>query len=142
MNEKPVQFFFEKQFALSERTRLREFIVSIFRKEKVPFKHLNYIFCSDQALLDINRQFLQHDYETDVITFPMSEKNEPVEGEIYISIDRVRDNARTLGVPVKHELHRVIFHGALHLCGFRDKTKTQVTLIRAREDHYLRLFFK
>src|SRR3954470_15508008 len=134
MIDKAVQFFFEKSFALPERIRLRQFIVSIFKKEKVAFEHLNYIFCSDEQLLTINQQFLQHDFLTDVITFPLSGKGAPVEAEVYISIDRVRDNARTLGQPVNHELHRVIFHGALHLCGYRDKSKADILEVRKRED--------
>jgi probable rRNA maturation factor len=137
MIDKPVQFFFEKPLVLRDRIKLRRFIIAMFKKEKVPFKQLNYIFCSDDQLLVINRQFLDHDFLTDVITFPLSPDGEPVEAEIYISIDRVRDNADTLGVSFRHELHRVLFHGALHLCGYRDKTKREVAEIRAREDFYL-----
>ncbi|MET0636363.1 MAG: rRNA maturation RNase YbeY [Chitinophagaceae bacterium] len=142
MIDKPVQFFFEKPYALKDRTKLRSFLISLFRKEKTPFKQLNYIFCSDEQLLTINRQFLNHDFLTDVITFPLSSKGQPVEAEIYISIDRVRDNAKTLDQPLSVELHRVIFHGALHLCGYRDKTKAQVLEIRAKEDQYLKAFFR
>ncbi|RYY57612.1 MAG: rRNA maturation RNase YbeY [Chitinophagaceae bacterium] len=142
MIDNPIQFFFEKPYRLKDRIRLRKFIISIFRKEKVPFKQLNYIFCSDEELLIINRQYLNHDFLTDVITFPLSGRNEPVEAEIYISIDRVKDNAKTLGQTIGTELHRVIFHGALHLCGYRDKSKAEIKEIRSREDYYLKLYNK
>ena len=142
MIEQPVLFFFEKPYPLKERTRLKAFIVKLFKKEQVPFKQLNYIFCSDEELLTINRQFLEHDFLTDVITFPLSGKTEPVEGEVYISIDRVKDNARDLGVTVPVELLRVIFHGALHLCGYKDKTSKQIREIRSREEYYMKLFLK
>jgi probable rRNA maturation factor len=90
----------------------------------------------------MNRDFLQHDYYTDIITFGLSEKGEPVEAEIYISLDRVKDNAATLKTTFKEETLRVIFHGALHLCGYKDKKKSEIALMRSKEDHYLRLFEK
>jgi rRNA maturation RNase YbeY len=90
----------------------------------------------------MNRDFLQHDYYTDIITFGLSEKNQPIEAEIYISIDRVKDNALSLGVAYKEEMLRVIFHGALHLCGYKDKTKSEISAMRAKEDQYLQLFAK
>ncbi len=103
---------------------------------------VNYIFCSDEKLLQVNRDFLQHDYYTDIITFELSGKNRPVEAEIYISVDRVRDNAKTHGTSVKEELHRVIFHGALHLCGYKDKTKSQARVMREMEEKYLKLYLR
>lgn len=142
MIQTSISFFFQTPYALKERTKLKSFITGIFRKEKVSFKHMNYIFCSDDQLLTINRQFLQHDFLTDVITFPLSSKGEPVEAEVYLSIDRIRDNAKTLSQPIVRELHRVMFHGALHLCGYKDKTSTQIKEIRAREDYYLDKFSK
>jgi rRNA maturation RNase YbeY len=86
--------------------------------------------------LEINQKYLEHDFYTDIITFDLSETG-AVRGEIYISIDRVRENARKLGVSFKSELHRVIFHGMLHLCGYNDKTKAEKEKIRAKEDQYL-----
>ena len=136
-----VLFFFESAYPLKDRTSLKSFIASIFKREKVSLKQLNYIFCSDENLLVINRQFLNHDFLTDVITFPLSGKGQPVEAEVYISIDRVKDNAKTLAQPVVRELHRVIFHGALHLCGYKDKTKAEIKQIREREVFYLDLYF-
>ena len=103
---------------------------------------LRYIFCSDKYLLEINRQYLNHDYYTDIITFNLSNHPEAVQGEIYISIDRVKDNARQFNASFTQELHRVIFHGALHLCGYKDKTAKEEKLMREKEDQYLALYFK
>jgi probable rRNA maturation factor len=132
-----IYFFYELPVNLRSRTVLKQFIQSIFTREKKSLKYLNYIFCSDKRLLDINRQFLEHDYYTDIITFELSLFKAPVEGEIYISVDRVKENAREMNVSFTHELHRVIFHGALHLCGYKDKTKVEKIQIRQKEDYYL-----
>lgn len=110
--------------------------------EKKYLASLNYIFCTDKRLLEINRQYLKHDFYTDIITFPLSAPKMPVEAEIYISIDRVRENAKTLDVSFKTELHRVIFHGALHLCGYGDKTKGEKEKMRGKEDKYLQKYLK
>ena len=135
-----IQFHILQQVSLKERTRLKQFLITLFKKEKKPLAALSYIFCSDQRLLEINRQFLQHDFFTDIITFPLSDPGQPITGEIYISIDRVRDNAREFGSSVKKELHRVIFHGALHLCGYKDKSPGEEKLMRKMEDKYLALY--
>ena len=136
-----VCFFFEERgFRLEDRSLLKGFIEGLFRKERTRLSSLNYIFCSDRRLLDINRQYLQHDYYTDIITFDLSE-GQGVAGEIYISVDRVKDNARKLGVSFKSELHRVIFHGALHLCGYRDKSESEKKKMRAAEERYLSGYF-
>ena len=137
-----VSFFYEVPVALKHRTALKEFIQVIFRREKVKLAGLNYIFCSDQRLLEINRQFLQHDYFTDIITFELSAPKDPVEGEIYISIDRVRENAQHHASSFTRELHRVIFHGVLHLCGYKDKTTLEEKVMREKEDHYLKRYFQ
>jgi probable rRNA maturation factor len=92
-------------------------------------------------VLEINKQYLAHDYFTDIISFELSAPDSPAEGEIYISIDRVRDNAKTIGEPFYRELHRVIFHGTLHLCGYKDKTAAQKKLMRQKEDEYLTSYF-
>lgn len=138
-----VHFFFaDVRVTLTERTRLKTFINKIFKKEGKQLSHLNYIFCSDDYLLNINRQFLNHDYYTDIITFDISEKSAPISGEIYISTDRVKENAELIGHPFRSELHRVIFHGVLHLCGYKDKSKAESTNMRKTEDYYLALYFK
>ena len=128
--------------SFSNRTRLKSFIVSLFKKEGVKLEHIDYIFCSDGYLLEINRQHLQHDYYTDIITFGLSAPGQPVNAEIYISIDRVKDNARQFNTAIKEEVHRVIFHGALHLCGYKDKRTKDQDLMRKMEDKYLRKYFK
>ena len=132
----------DRQLGLAGKTAIKAFVQSIFKKEKQPLGTVTYVFCSDSFLLAMNRDFLQHDYYTDIITFGLSEKGEPVEAEIYISLDRVKDNAATLGTTYKQETLRVIFHGALHLCGYRDKKKSEIAIMRNKEDQYLRLFEK
>ena len=132
-----VYFFFEKKdFSLKGRTGLKLFIEQIFKQEKKELGYLNCIFCSDKRLLEINRQFLQHDYYTDIITFELSTSG-LVQAEIYISVDRVKDNARKLGTSFKSELHRVMFHGVLHLCGYGDKSNAERTEMRKREEFWL-----
>lgn len=101
---------------------------------------LTIILCSDEYLLDMNRNHLNHDYYTDVITFDLSEHPTHINGEIYISIDRVRENARILHESSSDELHRVIIHGLLHLCGYNDKTPIQQKQMRKMEDKYLKEF--
>lgn len=136
-----VSFFYEAPVSLRDRNKLKLFVKEIFRKERKKLSGLNYIFCSDKRLLEINRQFLQHDYYTDIITFELSPAGTPVEGEIYISIDRVKDNAQQHDSTFTRELHRVIFHGVLHLCGYKDKTAAQEKLMREKEDYYLKRYF-
>jgi rRNA maturation RNase YbeY len=137
-----VQFHFLQPASLKNRQPLKAFLQSLFKKEGVKMDSLQYIFCSDKYLLEINKQYLKHDYYTDIITFNLSDKPIPVNGEIYISIDRVKDNAQNFNTSFKQELHRVIFHGALHLCGYKDKTAKEEELMREKEDHYIRLYFK
>jgi rRNA maturation RNase YbeY len=123
--------------ALNNKRNLKTFIKSIFEQEKIALERLNYIFCSDEELLKLNIEFLNHKTLTDIITFPLSEKNKPIISDIYISVERVKENASILNVPFITELHRVIFHGALHLCGYKDKTLSEKKLMRAKENFYL-----
>ncbi|MBI3139968.1 MAG: rRNA maturation RNase YbeY [Sphingobacteriales bacterium] len=140
-SQSKVCFFFETRgFSLENRSILKTQIESLFKKEDKKLDSLNYVFCTDKRLLEINRQYLQHDYYTDIITFDLSAGPGTI-GEIYISVDRVRENARTLGVSFKAEIHRVIFHGALHLCGYSDKKKSEQGLMREREDYWLSRYF-
>jgi probable rRNA maturation factor len=124
------------------RTALKSFIERVFKKEKTPLAAVSYVFCTDNYLLQINKDFLGHDYYTDIISFGLCGPGQPVEAEIYISVDRVRDNAKNLEQPFRRELLRVVFHGALHLCGYRDKKKSEITIMRQKEDQYLRSFEK
>ena len=140
MNNPSIQFNFLEPVSLTGRTRLKRFLITLFKRERKPLAELQYIFCSDPYLLEINRQFLQHDYYTDIISFDLSEKGQPTSGEIYISVDRVRDNAQNFDSSLRRELHRVIFHGALHLCGFKDKTPKDELEMRKMEEKYLGLY--
>jgi probable rRNA maturation factor len=140
-SQSKVCFFYQGvKVTLQHRTRLKNYIQSIFKKEGKKLLSINYIFCTDNALLDINRQFLSHDFYTDIITFDLSDANE-VQAEIYISVDRVKDNAVQLGVSFKSEMHRVIFHGVLHLCGYKDKSKQDMEEMRGKENLYLHKYF-
>jgi len=136
-----VHFFSaDRPIPLRDRNRLKAFLNSLVRKEGRRLDDLNVIFCSDEYLLQVNRQYLNHDYYTDIITFDISEAPGKMSGEIYISTDRVRENARQLGQPIRREMNRVIFHGVLHLCGYGDKTQAQQLTMRQREDHYLQQY--
>jgi probable rRNA maturation factor len=138
-----VNFFYQEvQFSFTNRVELKVFINKLFKSEKCRLSNLNIIFCTDEALLQINCDFLQHDYYTDIITFPINQAKASIEAELYISIDRVKDNAKAATVSFKEELHRVIFHGCLHLAGYNDKSSQQIKKMREREDHYLRLYLK
>jgi len=135
-----VCFFFKTSVSLRERAKLKKFIEASFRKEKKKLRSLNFIFCSDQDLLEINQEYLNHNYYTDIITFELSEKGGPVEGEIYISVDRVRDNSQQLKESTAKELHRVIFHGVLHLCGYKDKRAEEKIRMREKEEELLSIY--
>ena len=135
-----VQFHYLQKTSFSNRTQVKEIVRYIFKKEKRKLTHLTYIFCSDEYLLQINKEYLQHNYYTDIITFDLSENNNQVRGEVYISIDRVRENAETFETTFQKELLRVIFHGALHLCGYKDKTEKDGKLMRKAEDKYLQYY--
>jgi probable rRNA maturation factor len=138
-----VQFFYNEVTPyLPNRRKLKGFIATIFAKEgNRELGGLNYIFCTDEYLLQVNRDFLRHDEYTDIITFDLSDTPKEVSGEIYISVDRVKDNAATNHVSFTEEIHRVIFHGALHLCGYKDKKPAEIRAMRAAEDKHLNLYF-
>lgn len=128
-------------FYFPKRNQLKSFIKTLIIAEGREAGELNYIFCDDAYLLQINQNFLQHDTYTDIITFPYSQKEDPIVSDIYISIDRIRANAGDFKTSFQQELHRVIFHGALHLCGFKDKSKADQKRMRLKEDEYLNLWF-
>ena len=127
-------------FTLGAKMKLKTFITSFFQKEKKKKITVSYIFCSDDYLLQINKDFLKHDYYTDIITFPLSETDHRVEAEIYISLERVLENAFKLKIPFDQELHRVMFHGVLHLAGYKDKTKAEKLEMRESENALLELY--
>ena len=131
----------DRTVPLQNRKRLKKMLVEIISFNSLRLESLSFIFCSDEFLLSINQQFLQHDFYTDIITFDMSETKGLVNGEIYISIDRVNENAMEQKVSFKEELHRVIFHGALHLCGFKDKSKSDKQAMRNAENFWIDNYF-
>ena len=125
---------------LANRVALKSFIEKRVKKEGYTIDSLTYVFCSDKYLLKINKDFLSHDYYTDIISFDLSEVPGQLIGEVYISVDRVKDNAKTHGTSLKEELHRVIFHGALHFCGYKDKKPTDAKKMREMEDLWLKAY--
>ena len=132
----------DKNATLANRTSLKAFIEKAIKKEGLHIETLQYIFCSDKFLLDINKSYLQHDYYTDIISFDLSETKGKLIGEVYISIDRVKDNAKTHKTALKEELLRVIFHGALHFCGYKDKKPADIKKMRSQEDKWLKSYLK
>ena len=137
----PIVFHALEPVIFKQRRLLKKFIIQLFIKEKKSLQSIDIIFCSDEYLLQINKQHLQHDFYTDIITFDLSESlANPIIGELYISIDRVKDNSALRDEKFSTELLRVIFHGLLHLCGFKDKTKSDIKTMREKEDEYLALF--
>lgn len=134
-----ISFFTEEiPFKLKQSRKLKQWITDSLRKEKHTVKSLNYIFCSDTSLLERNIQYLKHNTLTDIITFDLSEEKGILDGEIYISIDRVKENASTFSKSFEDELHRVLIHGVLHLAGYRDKKPEQKAEMRKKEDYYLK----
>ena len=127
---------------LGNRVTLKSFIEKKVKKEGYTIDSLTYVFCSDKYLLKINKDFLSHDYYTDIISFDLSDPTGHLIGEVYISVDRVKDNAKTHGTTFKEELHRVIFHGALHFCGYKDKKPSDVKIMRQMEDRWLSAYMK
>jgi len=140
--QSPIHFFYEcRPFSFRHRGHKKNFITQIFKKEGLSVVSLTYVFCSDKTLLQMNKQYLKHNYYTDILTFPFSGSGEPVSGEIYISIDRIKENARNLGVSFQEELNRVIFHGALHLCGYKDKNMAEKAKMREKENEYIQKLY-
>jgi len=132
----------DKATSLRFRTKLKAFISKQCQKEGVRIEALQYVFCSDAYLLDINKRFLNHDFYTDIISFDLSEQKGSLVGDVYISIERVKENAKKEGNLYMHELLRVIFHGALHFCGYKDKKPADVMVMRSMEDKWLKAYLK
>lgn len=134
-----VHFFPEDvSFEFAHSNSLSQWIDQTITEHKKELGDVNYIFCSDSYLHEINLQYLDHDTFTDIITFDQSE-NDQIEGDIFISIDRVRENARDRRISFEDELHRVMIHGILHLLGYNDKTPKEKQLMREKEDECLSL---
>ncbi len=129
-----ISFFKEEvTFELNSKLALKAWIKAICKENNKETGEINYVFCNDEYLLEINKQYLDHDYYTDIITFDQSETDETVEGEIYISIDRVKENSITNKQSFEEELLRVMIHGIFHLIGFGDKTTTESQKMRLLE---------
>ncbi len=122
---------------IKDKIKLKNFLAFIFENEKIAFKKLNYIFCNDDYLLKLNTEFLGHNTLTDILTFSFSNKGLPIIAEIYISVQRVKENSLKLNVGYYPELYRVMFHGILHLCGYSDHNLKEKKLMRKMENFYL-----
>jgi len=136
----PIRYFSEEaDFTLEHPRKTTKWINTVALKEKVSVKAINYVFCPDSFLLQLNQDFLKHNTFTDIITFDYSSSRKSLEGEIYISLDRIKENAFKFKSTLDEELHRVIIHGILHLIGYKDKSKAEKLLMRKKEDAYLSL---
>ena len=136
--ENEIIFHFEDvSFDIPDEEKLKDWLCSVAQKEGKPFFEVNYIFCSDEYLRKINVEYLNHDYYTDIITFPYD--NQAVHGDMFISSERVAENAQTNNVSFYEELYRVMVHGVLHMIGYGDKTPGEEKVMREKENFYLDL---
>jgi len=136
-----IYFFSEEiNFELKEKLIRKRWLKSIATEAGFTIKELNYVFCSDEYLYRMNLEYLNHDTYTDIITFDNSEKEFDIAGDIFVSIDRVDENAKTNKQKVETELNRVLVHGLLHLMGYKDKTKEESTLMRQKEEESINLY--
>jgi probable rRNA maturation factor len=135
-----VHFFYnEVRFKLKNPRKVSSWIKRVVEKEGASIKEINYVFCSDSYLLTLNQGFLRHNTLTDIITFDNSEEQSVLEGEIYVSIERIKENAKGYEVPFEDELSRVMIHGVLHLLGYKDKKPSEKALMRKKEEACLSL---
>ena len=133
--------YLTQPFHFPNRTQLKSFLLKVAKREGHTIDTINYIFCDDAYLLEINQQYLNHDTYTDIITFQLNPKGEALLSDVYISVERVKENAAIHNTTFTQELHRVIFHGLLHLCGYKDKTKKDQEEMRKQEDRCLNNYF-
>ncbi len=132
-------FYNEIRFKLKNQRKVTSWIKKVVKKESASIQEINYVFCSDSYLLSLNQGFLKHNTLTDIITFDNSEEASVLEGEIYISVERVKENAKKYNVPFEDELSRVMIHGVLHLLGYKDKKPNEKALMRKKEQACLSL---
>lgn len=136
-----IQFHYSySSFKIKGATKIKAWLENTAISEKKKIQRIDFIFVDDEALRNINKQTLHHDYYTDILTFPYSYR--PIEGELYISIDRIKDHSIKYAVPFNHELTRVMVHGLLHLCGYDDKSEKNKTRMTQKENQYLDLLFR
>ncbi|MDR1181006.1 MAG: rRNA maturation RNase YbeY [Bacteroidales bacterium] len=126
-------------YVLVFKRKISAWLLLVIEEEQKKLGSISYIFCSDDYLLQMNKQYLNADYFTDVITFDYTEEL-LISGDIFISVDRVKENAKTYGQKYFQEMIRVILHGVLHLCGYKDKTEQEIKQMRGKEDYYLQKF--
>ena len=134
-----IDFNYETEFELENEEAIAAWISKVIKSENKKEGEINYIFCDDEYLLEINKEHLQHDYYTDIISFDYSVGNE-INGDLFISVDRVRENAQDFHVTFEDELKRVIVHGVLHYCGYKDKSEAEALTMRSKEDEKLAMF--
>lgn len=139
MDKHDIAFYYETEFELRDEALQKEKIMALLKEENREGGQIQYVFMSDEQLYEMNMEYLKHDTYTDILTFDMSEGDE-IAGDMYISIDRVKDNAKNLGVDWEEELDRVMVHGLLHLMGYNDKTEEEQKEMRKREDVHLAYF--
>ena len=132
-----INFNYETDFNLKNETTTEKWILEAVDEEGFEVGEINYIFCNDEYLHKINVEFLQHDTLTDIISFDYT-LGKLIGGDIFISIERVKDNAKDFNVSFEEELHRVLIHGILHYMGYKDKTDEEKQLMRAKENYYLK----
>ena len=125
---------------IRDRSGFKNGILKIFSIEGCSLKRLTYIFCSDNYLLQLNKNYLKHDFYTDILTFLISSEDQPIESEIYISVERIKENAKIFNVLYQNELLRVMIHGALHLCGYDDQTEKAKRQMQRKEDFYIQFY--
>jgi len=136
---KNIHFFnADTSYVLRNKRPISRWILNTITSENKKIIDISYVFCSDNYLLKINQEHLNHNTYTDIITFDYSQDS-LISSEIYISSERVKENAKAIGQSFKNEMHRVLIHGVLHLCGYKDKTDKQIHMMRAKEDYYLSL---
>ena len=134
-----ISFNYECDFNIVNEDEFFVWIENVINSENKSLGEISYIFCDDEYLLEINKQYLNHDYYTDIISFDYTE-NEFVSGDIFISIDRVKENASDYGVSFDNELKRVVIHGILHFCGYKDKSQDEERMMRLKEEEKINLF--
>lgn len=134
-----IHFFFEKIDSIKIDSEAKQWLENLIKTEEKKLGDINYIICDDQYLLKVNQDYLNHDYYTDIITFDYV-KGKTISGDIFVSLPRVLDNATTLSKTFEEEFRRVLAHGLLHLCGYKDKTEDQEKEMRNKEDFYLQEF--
>lgn len=132
-----INFNYETEFSINNETEITDWITNVISEENFILDEINYTFCNDDQMLKLNVEYLNHDTLTDIISFDNS-IGKIIQGDIFISIERVVDNAKDFKVSLEEELHRVMVHGVLHYCGYKDKSESESKLMRQKEDYYIK----